>query len=97
MNVTLDRAPDKCDITRAGFLLGSRAGTAAKLSNNGGGLMTRVECKGCGVQFVALRSDAATCSPRCRKRYERMCREITRRMEAERNRRTGCEVKKTTA
>lgn len=43
--------------------------------------MHRKTCKGCDVQFVALRSDAVTCSPRCRKRYERQCREITYQVE----------------
>lgn len=43
--------------------------------------MHRKECKACDVQFVALRSDAVTCSPRCRKRYERICRQITAEME----------------
>ena len=50
--------------------------------------MTRKQCKGCDVYFVALRSDALTCSSKCRKRYERMCREITRRAEETEKRRT---------
>lgn len=43
--------------------------------------MHRKMCKGCDTQFVALRADAVTCSPKCRKRYERECREITRRIQ----------------
>lgn len=41
--------------------------------------MHRKTCKGCTGMFVALRSDALTCSPRCRKIWERHCREITKR------------------
>lgn len=48
--------------------------------------MTRKECKGCDVQFVALRSDAVTCSPRCRKRYQRMCDQINAEMQRQRAR-----------
>lgn len=40
-------------------------------------MMRRCTCKGCGVQFVALRSDALTCSPKCRQRYKRHCDQIT--------------------
>lgn len=44
--------------------------------------MHRMKCKGCDTDFVALRTDAVTCSPRCRKRYQRMCEQITRDMQA---------------
>ena len=44
--------------------------------------MHRKTCKGCDNQFVALRTDAVTCSAKCRKRYERHCRAITKRMQA---------------
>jgi len=30
-----------------------------------------LECKVCGKRFVALRRDASTCSPRCRKKQSR--------------------------
>jgi len=40
--------------------------------------MKRKTCPGCEVQFVVLRSDAVTCSPRCRQRYKRHCDKITR-------------------
>jgi hypothetical protein len=41
----------------------------------------RLTCKGCDTQFVALRSDAVTCSAKCRKRYQRMCDHINREMQ----------------
>lgn len=40
--------------------------------------MNRKKCPGCEVQFVVLRSDAVTCSPRCRQRYKRHCDKINR-------------------
>lgn len=43
--------------------------------------MKRKVCKGCDTQFVALRADAVTCSPRCRQRYKRMCDKITAQVE----------------
>lgn len=33
--------------------------------------VTFLECKMCGLHFPTYRSDAKTCSPRCRKRRER--------------------------
>jgi len=42
--------------------------------------MPRKQCKACDVFFIAFRSDALTCSPRCRQRYKRMCDQITRLM-----------------
>lgn len=67
----------KCD-NRAG------ASPARHLHPTGrtGNTMHRITCKGCDVQFVALRSDAVTCSPRCRKRYQRQCDQITADMIA---------------
>lgn len=44
--------------------------------------MPRKQCKACDVFFVAFRSDALTCSPRCRQRYKRQCDKITAEMAA---------------
>ena len=44
--------------------------------------MTRKQCKACDVFFIAFRSDALTCSPKCRQRYKRMCDKITAEMAA---------------
>lgn len=38
------------------------------------------QCKMCDVFFLACRSDALTCSPRCRQRYKRQCDKITAEM-----------------
>lgn len=40
-----------------------------------------VSCKQCRKLFPASRSDAVTCSPRCRQAYKRFCDSITAQVE----------------
>lgn len=54
--------------------------------------MKRVKCKGCEVEFRALRSDAVTCSPKCRQRYKRMCDKITEQMAIDFKRCQACDM-----
>jgi hypothetical protein len=56
--------------------------------------MNRKKCKGCEVEFVALRSDAVTCGAKCRQRYKRMCDKITAELAKTHDRCTSCDMPK---